>query len=65
MRGLTLKQIEVLQLTADGLTAGQVATKLGKAQSTVKNSLTDIRQKLQATATVQAVAMAFRLGYLK
>jgi DNA-binding CsgD family transcriptional regulator len=61
---LSEKLLEVLRLTADGLTAQQVAQRLGKSESTVKTQHRKIRDLLDARTISEAVAIGFRKGLL-
>ncbi|MFI7643081.1 LuxR C-terminal-related transcriptional regulator [Nonomuraea sp. NPDC049400] len=61
---LTGREIEVLSLLAEGLSAPQVAERLGLAIGTVRSHLERIRAKLGARTGPQAVALAIRLGVL-
>jgi LuxR family transcriptional regulator len=55
---LTAREIECLRLTAQGLTAKQIAHKLGRAVGTVNLHLTLAIKKLGAKNRVQAIARA-------
>jgi LuxR family transcriptional regulator len=55
---LTAKEIECLRLTAQGLTAKQIAHRLGRAVGTVNLHLTLAIKKLGAKNRVQAIARA-------
>jgi LuxR family transcriptional regulator len=55
---LTAREIECLRLTAQGLTAKQIAHKLGRAVGTVNLHLTLAIRKLGAKNRVQAIARA-------
>jgi DNA-binding CsgD family transcriptional regulator len=63
-RVLTEREVEILQLVADGLSGPQVAARLGIAPNTVKTHLHRIYSKLEATDRAAAVAGAMRLGVL-
>lgn len=62
---LTRREIEVLQMLANGASSGDVATKLFISGKTVKNHLAHIYSKLGATSRTQAVAKAVRLGIVR
>jgi LuxR family transcriptional regulator len=55
---LTAREIECLRLTAQGLTAKQIAHKLGRAVGTVNLHLNLAIKKLGAKNRVQAIARA-------
>jgi two-component system, NarL family, response regulator DegU len=62
---LTRREVEVLQMLANGVSSGDVATKLFISGKTVKNHLAHIYSKLGATSRTQAVAKAVRLGIVR
>jgi two-component system, NarL family, response regulator DegU len=62
---LTRREVEVLQMLANGASSGDVATKLFISGKTVKNHLAHIYSKLGATSRTQAVAKAVRLGIVR
>ncbi len=62
---LTNRELEVLQLIANGLTNQQIAKKLFITKGTVKYYSSTIYSKLQATNRTQAVAYARELGILQ
>jgi DNA-binding CsgD family transcriptional regulator len=53
---LTARQQELLQLVAAGYTNGQIARRLGVAESTVRKHLENIFERLQVTSRTAAVA---------
>ena len=57
---LTPRELEVLQLAADGLSNGEIAVKLVISEKTVKNHIANIFSKLQVNDRTQAVLQAFR-----
>ncbi len=61
---LSLRQTEILQLIADGLTTKQVARDLGITQKTVHNHLNAIYRKLDTQSLTHAVLSAVRLGII-
>lgn len=63
-RPLTLTQVQVLALTADGLTVGQIARRLHLARSSVWGHTQQIKAKLGATDRTHAVAIALRTGVI-
>lgn len=59
---ITKREVEVLQLIADGKTTAQVASELYVSQKTIKNHLASIYAKLDAHDRTQAVLRGARLG---
>lgn len=64
-RVVTPREVEVLQLIADGCSTGEVAEQLYISQKTVKNHLASIYQKLEARDRTQAVLQAVRMGIVR
>jgi len=62
---ITKREIEVLQLIADGCATPEVAEKLYISQKTVKNHLASIYAKLDARDRTQAVLQAVRMGIVR
>ena len=62
---VTKREIDVLQLIADGCSTPEVAEKLYISQKTVKNHLASIYQKLDARDRTQAVLRAVRMGIVR
>lgn len=52
------RQVEILQLFAEGLTAKEISERLGLSQRTVENHILRIRSRLDASNTHHAVAKA-------
>lgn len=59
------REIEVLQLIADGCSTPEVAEQLFISQKTVKNHLASIYSKLDARDRTQAVLQAVRMGIVR
>lgn len=59
---LTDRELEILDLLARGLGAGDVADRLFVSVKTVKNHLTNVYVKLGVRGAAQAVAAAYRQG---
>lgn len=59
---LTRRELEVLQLAADGLSNKEIATTLVISQKTVKNHTTNIFSKLQVNDRTHAILYALRKG---
>lgn len=61
----TPRQLQILQLSADGDTFRAIALELGISQQTVKNHMLELRHRLGAVSSPNAVAIALRLGWIK
>ena len=62
---LTLREIEVLRLVADGLTNAQIARELDLSEKTVKSHVSNILAKLHLADRTQAAVYAYRMGYVQ
>ena len=62
--GLTPRELEVLQLAADGLSNKEIAGKLVISEKTVKNHIANIFAKLQVNDRTQAILVALREGLI-
>lgn len=62
---LAPSELRVMKLTAEGLTAGQIAEKSHLAPETVKQQQKNARRKLGARNTVHAVVIAMREGVIE
>ncbi len=62
---VTKREVEVLQLIADGCSTPEVAERLFISQKTVKNHLASIYHKLDARDRTQAVLRAVRMGIVR
>ena len=62
---ITAREIEVLQLIAEGASPPEVADALFISASTVKNHLSSIYEKLDARDRTQAVVKALRMGVIR
>ena len=62
---ISRREIEVLQLIADGCSTPEVAEQLYISQKTVKNHLASIYSKLDARDRTQAVLQAVRMGIVR
>jgi DNA-binding NarL/FixJ family response regulator len=65
LEGLTQREIEVLQMLANGASTFEVARKLYISAKTVKNHLAHIHAKLGVESRTQAVAKAVKLGLVR
>jgi two-component system, NarL family, response regulator DegU len=63
--GLTRREIEVLQMLANGSSTSDLAKKLYISAKTAKNHLAHIYSKLDAASRTEAVAKAVRLGIVR
>ncbi|HTO01593.1 MAG TPA: response regulator transcription factor [Microthrixaceae bacterium] len=61
---LSTRQVEILQMIADGLSTKQVARELGITQKTVHNHLNSVYRKLDTQSLTHAVLSAVRLGII-
>lgn len=61
---LTAREIEALNDAAGGLTVAGSAVRRGKSRATVNQELKLARERLGASSTTQAVAMAVRWGLI-
>jgi DNA-binding NarL/FixJ family response regulator len=60
--GLTRREIEILQLVADGLSNKEIGTALSITEGTVKNHVHNALEKLQLENRIQAAAYVVRQG---
>jgi DNA-binding NarL/FixJ family response regulator len=63
--GLTPREIEVLQLLAQGQTNREIASKLTLSVSTVKIHVEHILEKLSVSDRTQAAVRAIQLGLIR
>ena len=66
MRNLWVRphEVRVLQAVADGRTAFEASVELGLSYSTVRTYIKTARERLGASNTTHAVALAFRQGLI-
>lgn len=62
---LTTREVEVLQLLAEGATSGRMAEQLRVSPNTVRTHVQGILSKLQVHSRLEAAAFAVRLGLVK
>ncbi len=62
---LTPRELEVLQLLAEGLTNQEVGTRLGLSARTIKTHVQNLLGKLDVPDRTGAVARAFRMGLIR
>ena len=60
----TARELEVLQLIADGLSNQEIGKQLFVSEETVKSHVRQILAKLQAGSRAHAVAVGFRAGHV-
>ena len=60
----TMREVEVLQLIADGLVNREIGTRLFLSEETVKSHVRHLLAKLQARSRAHAVAVGFRRGLI-
>lgn len=65
MEALTRKEVQVLQLVADGCSNADLSVKLGASDSTVRTHLRNISSKLGAKSRSEAVVIGRRLGIVR
>lgn len=65
MEPMTRKEIQVLQLVAEGCSNCDIAGRLGLSDSTVRTHLRSINNKLGARSRAEAVAIARRLDVIR
>jgi DNA-binding NarL/FixJ family response regulator len=59
---LTIREREVLQLVAKGLSNAEIGGRLGLAEKTVKHYMTAILSKLEVGSRVEAALIAYKSG---
>jgi DNA-binding NarL/FixJ family response regulator len=62
---LTPRETEVISLMSTGLTNAQIASRIGRAEETVKVHVKNILQKLDARDRTAAVTIAARRGFIR
>jgi DNA-binding CsgD family transcriptional regulator len=62
---MTEKQIEILQMLADGMLQKQIAGKLGRNRCTVRFHITRMLRSTKSVNTPNLVAWGFRNGIIK
>ena len=62
---LTRKELQVLQLAADGFSNSAMVERLKTSDSTVRTHLRSINSKVGARSRTEAVAIARRLGVIR
>jgi DNA-binding CsgD family transcriptional regulator len=62
--GLTAKELEILNLLAQGCTGAQLARRLHRSPKTIENHVCSLLEKLGVHSRVEAVAVAFTRGII-
>lgn len=62
---LSSRELDVLQLLAEGMSNKEIAKELKIADETVKHHISNLRVKLGAADRTQAVALAYKKGILR
>lgn len=65
LEGLTKRELEVLKLITEGLFNKEIAYKLNISERTVKNHVSNIFKKINASDRTQAAVFAIRHGLVK
>jgi DNA-binding NarL/FixJ family response regulator len=61
---LTARELQILELVAQGSTNKQIGVALDISDNTVRHHVNNIMEKLQVSDRTEAVATAFRQGVL-
>jgi len=61
---LTTREREILELLSNGYAAINIAARLDLAHATVRNHIQNILRKMEVHSQVEAIAVAFRRGWL-
>lgn len=64
-RKVTPRELEVLELVADGHSTREIARRLWVTEETVKTHIRRLHDRLGARTRAHAVAIAFRAGILR
>jgi DNA-binding NarL/FixJ family response regulator len=62
--GLTNRQLEILDLLAEGMRNAEIAERLSASPKTIDHHVSAVLAKLGARSRAEAVAMAFELGVI-
>jgi DNA-binding CsgD family transcriptional regulator len=61
---LTLQEIEIMTMAAEGVSYDDIATRFGVTRSAIANHLKRVRDKLHCTSTVQAAVKLAKAGLI-
>ena len=61
---ITKREMEVLRLLFEGMSARQIATRLGLSERTVNTHVANVYRKLGASNRIEAIRIAMRMGML-
>lgn len=64
LAGITPRELQVLQLAAEGLTYEEIGCRLFIATETAKSHMRQVRLKLRVHSRSHAIAVGFRKGML-
>jgi DNA-binding NarL/FixJ family response regulator len=64
-RGISRRELEVLECLAQGLTTSQISARLFVSENTVKTHIRHILEKLEASNRTEAVSKATQIGLLR
>lgn len=62
---LTVREVDVLRLLAEGATTSEIAARLEISPATARTHVENMRTKLGAATRASLVALGFRLGFLE
>lgn len=62
---LSKRELEILQLAANGLSSKQIANQLNLSSHTIDTHNRNVVSKLQATSMKHAIAIGFRRGIIE
>ena len=65
VKRLSPRELQVLKCLASGMTASEMAVYLHISKDTSESHIKNIRNKMLAKSSVQAVSIAYREGILK
>ncbi len=61
---LTSREVQILQLAAEGKTIAQIAKELHISKRTVRSHIENILFKMQVNNRIQAIILAYKLGLI-
>lgn len=64
-RGLTPKQLEILELLAEGMSSEKIAVKLENSRKTIDNMRNEMLIRTNTQNVAQLISWGFRNGVLK